>query len=65
MCQVTTIIVENIIVIEVKVDELHEGKILSKPPMSMTIFAVAQENKKNNDKLRLKLCQAQDHLKLS
>ena len=39
--------VKYIIVIEVKVDELHEGKILSRPSTSMTIYAVAQENKKN------------------
>ena len=44
-------LVENIIVIEVEVDELHKGKILSRPSMSMTISAVAQENKKNNESL--------------
>ena len=43
--------VENIIVIEVEVDELHEGKILVRPSTSMTISAVAQENKKNNERL--------------
>ena len=41
-------LVKNIIVIEVEVDELHEGKILS---TTMTISAVAQENKKNNERL--------------
>ena len=44
-------LVKNIIVIEVEVDELHEGKILSRPSTSMTISAVAQENKKNNERL--------------
>ena len=44
-------LVENIIVIKVEVDELHEGKILSRPSTSMTISAVAQENKKNNERL--------------
>ena len=44
-------LVKNIIVIEVEVDELHEGKILSRPSTSMTISAVAQENKKNNESL--------------
>ena len=44
--------VENIIVIEVEVDELHEGKTLSRPSTSITISAVAQENKKNNERLR-------------
>ena len=43
--------VKNIIVIEVEVDELHEGKILSRPSKSMTIPAVAQENKKSNERL--------------
>ena len=55
VCHVTSIVglwlVENIIVIEVKVDELHEGKILSRPSTSMTISAVAQENKKINERL--------------
>ena len=49
VCHVTSIVVENIIVIEV--DELHEGKILSRPSMSMTISAVAQKNKKNIESL--------------
>ena len=44
-------LVENIIVIEVEVDELHEGKTLSRPSTSITISAVAQENKKNNERL--------------
>ena len=43
--------VKNIIVIEVEVDELHEGEILSRPSTSMTISAVVQENKKNNERL--------------
>ena len=43
--------VRNIIAIEVEVEELHEGKILSRPSMSMTISAVAQENKKNKERL--------------
>ena len=43
--------VENIIVIEVEVDELHECKILSSSSTSITISAVAQENKKNNERL--------------
>ena len=43
--------VENIIVIEVEVDELHEDKILSRPSTSITISAVAQANKKNNESL--------------
>ena len=38
--------VKNVIVIEVEVDKLHEGKILSRPSTSMTISAVAKENKK-------------------
>ena len=45
--------VENIIVIEVEVDELHEGKTLSRPSTSITMSAVAQENKKNNERLSL------------
>ena len=44
-------LVKNIIVIEVEVDELHEGKILSRPSTSMTISAVAQENKKIKESL--------------
>ena len=44
-------LVKNIIAIEVEVDELHEGKIFSRPSTSMTISAVAQENKKNNERL--------------
>ena len=44
-------LVKNSIVIEVKVDELHKGKILSRPSTSMTISAVGQENKKNNERL--------------
>ena len=51
VCHITSIIVKNIIIIEVEVDELHEGKILSRPSMSMTISAVALENKKNNERL--------------
>ena len=43
--------VENIIVIEVEVDEVHKGKTLSRPSTSITISAVAQENKKNNERL--------------
>ena len=43
--------VENIIVNEVEVDELHEGKILSRPSTSMTISAVVQKNKENNERL--------------
>ena len=39
--------VKNIIAIGVEVDKLHEGKILLRPSTSMTISAVAQENKKN------------------
>ena len=38
-------------VIGVEVDELHKGKILSRPSTSMTISAVAQENKKNNESM--------------
>ena len=41
----------NIIVIKIEVDELHEGKILSRPSTSMTISAIAQENKKTNESL--------------
>ena len=41
----------NIIVIKIEVDELHEDKILSRPSTSMTISAVVQENKKNNERL--------------
>ena len=44
-------LVENIIVIEVEVDEVHKGKTLSRPSTSITISAVAQENKKNNERL--------------
>ena len=44
-------LVKNIIVIEVEVNKLHEGKILSRPSTSMTMSAVAQENKKNNERL--------------
>ena len=44
-------LVKNILVIEVEVDELHEGKILSRPSTSMTISPVAQEYKKNNESL--------------
>ena len=55
VCHVNSIVglwlVENIIVIEVEVNELHEGKILSRASTSMTISAVAQENKKNNERL--------------
>ena len=43
--------VKSIIVIDVEVDKLYEGKILSRPSTSMTISAVAQENKKNNERL--------------
>ena len=43
--------VKNKIVIEVEVDELHEGKILSRPSTLMTISDVAQENKKNIERL--------------
>ena len=49
VCHVTSIVVENIIVIEVEVDELHEDKILSRPSTSMTISTLAHENKKNNE----------------
>ena len=44
-------LVKNIIVIEVDVDELHKGKILSRLSTLMTISAVAQENKKNKERL--------------
>ena len=46
MSHVTSIVVENIIVIEVEVDELHEGKILSRPSTSMTISLVAGKQDK-------------------
>ena len=36
----------NIIVIKIEVDELHEGKILSRPSTSMTISAVAGKQEK-------------------
>ena len=54
VCHVTfsrPLIGKNIIVIEVEVDELHKGQILSRPSTSMTISAVAQENKKTNERL--------------